>query len=201
MPRSVAQVRAIQQARGGGWPSGGQDGALFNAAQAQQAQQAQQEAVNQYLRMLSASQQPSGPSGPSGGGGAAPAYDPNSDPAYHTYLRSLDLQGEGAQRDAAGQMGQIDSDLSLRTPRIAEQGEEQRRNLDSRYEGRGMLRSGERLRTLALQQRAQAQQTTDLEADSTRRKADVQRNLEGRLSEIARLRAEQALNLSARNRL
>lgn len=179
-------------------PTSGMDGGLRSRAQ--------QAAVQQYLQAAAAQRQPQrGPSDSSGGGPyyeapppPAPSYDPNTDPAYQALLRAIGVQEDEARRVATARQGETERQAAEVTPRIAEKGQEERRGIDSSFESRGLFRGGERLRRLGLQQQQEQQRVGDVQRDTTNRVQEIQRALQSQINDLARQRADAALNASYR---
>jgi hypothetical protein len=125
-----------------------------------------------------------------------PPYDVNQDPSYLAFIAALDQQGTQAGAQRLARLSDADTQRTVYQPRIAEAGVEQRRRIGGSYETRGMFRSGARLRDVALQQRGEAQQQSDLERGVARSKTDAQLAYDQALADIARERATKALELT-----
>ena len=120
---------------------------------------------------------------------AAPPYDPAQDPAFQQLLAQLGIQETAARTQATRLTALAQEDAAIARPRITEQGIEARRGIDTGYEGRGLFRSGARLRSLAIQRRGEGERAGDLERTLSRRVAGVQGNLDTQLRDLAMRRA------------
>lgn len=152
-------------------------------------------AVKAYLDAMNAARS----SGGGGGGGySMPAYDPMSDPAYQTLLNALDVQEHTARTGATQTIQGIQQEAAIEAPRIAERGQEERRGINNQQEARGTFRSGERLRRVGLQQQAEQHRGADLQRNAAERTRQVNQKLSETISELARQRADAALQASMR---
>lgn len=127
----------------------------------------------------------------------APAYDVYSDPSFLAFTAALDQAQAAAGADRVRRIADADRQVSTYKPRIAEAGIEQRRRINGSHETRGMFRSGRRLQDVALQQRSEGQQVSDLEAGAARAKSDAETNYNAALADLARQRADRVLELQA----
>lgn len=135
-----------------------------------------------------------------GGGGYAPppAYDPNSDPSYLALLAQLGLEEQRIRNQATESVTRAKTDAAIAAPRIQEQGVETRRGINNNWEGRGLYRSGARLRDLAIQERGQTQRLADLERGTANRISGIGSELASGLAELAQKRTEAAFQASLR---
>lgn len=124
-------------------------------------------------------------------------YDPGTDPAFQALLAQLGLKETGLRTAAQEQISRAQGEAAVQRPRIAEQGVEQRRGVNLGFEGRGLFRSGERLRQLALQQRGQLQRLGDVDRSLAGRVAGINENLDAQIRDLALQRA--TAELTARN--
>lgn len=138
-------------------------------------------------------------SGSGSGGAVRPPWDFNADPAYQSYLAALGVTDEQARRQGANRISEVDQQLNSSLPRIAERGIEQRRQIGEGYATRGVFRSGARLRDVALQQRAENYAVSDAASAAARQKAGITDAMQSQIAQLARDRAEKALELTAQN--
>jgi len=162
----------------------------------------QVEAANSYLDTMGAQDaEPSGSgSGYATAAYAAPApYNVNEDPSYLAFIAALDQAQTQAGSVRQQALADADTQLTTYKPRIAEAGVESRRGISGLHEMRGMFRSGARLRDIGLQQRAEGQQVADLERGVARAKTVANQNYDSAIADLARQRAERALQLTSAN--
>lgn len=144
--------------------------------------------------------QPQDSGGGGGGGGSSrPFYDPNTDPAFQALLSSLGLQETQARTAAGGRMADIQAQLGLTIPRIMEQGVESRRGINQGFENRGFYRSGERLRTVGVQQSGEAQRVAATNLTAAQQQAEIQRALDAQIGALATQRAQAQLDAGMRS--
>lgn len=134
----------------------------------------------------------------SGSGFARPRYDPNADPSFQNLLSQLGLKETLSRNQAAQKIESLNTQLGVLLPRIAESGVEQRRGINFGAEARGVFRSGERLRNLALQQRGEQQRVADAQSALARQVAGVNSDLDTTIQQIAQERAQAQLEASMR---
>lgn len=179
----------------------------YNGAIVDQPDQASIDKWNQGIADAQAAQDPgpvyddsgSGSGSGSGGGAPRPPWDFNADPAYQSYLAALGVTDEQARRTGANRIAEVDQQLNSTLPRIAERGIEQRRQIGEGYATRGVFRSGARLRDVALQQRAENYAVSDAASAAARQKAGLTDAMQTQIAQLARDRAEKALELTAQN--
>jgi hypothetical protein len=133
-----------------------------------------------------------------GGPAPLPSYDPNTDPSYLNLMSQLGL-AESQSRVRAGEaITRAKLEGAIAAPRIGEQGVETRRGINNNWEGRGLFRSGARLRDLAIQQRGETQRLGDLERGTANRVAGINTELDDQISQLAQKRAEAAFQATMR---
>lgn len=123
---------------------------------------------------------------------------PTADSAYLTALRSLGYDQATAMRIAARRAGQVQREMGLSVDDIKAQGDISRRNISGGAEMRGAYRSGSHLRSLAEQRATEGRQIGRVRLAGAGTLGENQSTLEQTLSDIARQRAEQTINLSLR---
>lgn len=156
-----------------------------------------QEAVDAYYAQLGADN-----GGSDSGSGAGPAptrYDPNADPAYQAFLAALDLQSQQANTSAWRRFAEINQRADEAVPRIQQQGVDTRGAINTSFDARGMDRSGAHLGTLAREQRAENQRIGDVRTQQASQIGAIADQTHATLADLARQRAEKALQLSYAN--
>lgn len=141
-----------------------------------------------------------GLAGGSAGIGAGPA-SLGANPAYLAFLRALGAEESDLRASGASRIDLLNRELSRRLPEISFAGEEARRNIAGNMEARGLYRSGETEKGLSRQRYAEGQATSSLEGTTADQVAAVNSELQRRLSEIARQRAEQTLTSAGQSYL
>ena len=132
--------------------------------------------------------------GATGGGGggysyAAPAVQPilESSPEWTAYLNALGLEKSQFAADIERQRALAKSQTEYNLSQIKPQYDEQRRGITASAEGRGMARSGQFQRDLAVNKAAEA-----------RTRAGVQQGLDSTLSNLESQLAQKNIDLAAR---
>lgn len=131
----------------------------------------------------------------SGGGGgdtiiyeqapAPPPYDPNTDPAFQQLMAQLGLQENTERTHATQRIAQAQLEGAVAAPRVLEQAELQKRNINQGWEGRGLFRSGARLRDLAVQERGTTQRLGDIERGTARQVTGINQALAEKINQLA----------------
>lgn len=104
------------------------------------------------------------------------------DPTYQAMRRAMGFDSGQATADAALDTTRQQVALDLARPELAFQGREDRRQISSGFEDRGMWGSGDRLRALAVQRRNQGAQLGQLNLQGATSIADIQRQMAAQIA-------------------
>lgn len=121
---------------------------------------------------------------------APPPYDPNTDPAFQQLMAQLGLSENTARTQAAQKISDAQTEGTIASPRIQEQGAIQRRNISLGWEGRGLYRSGARLRDLAQQQSGETARLGDITRGTARQVSSINQTLQQQIDDLAAKRAD-----------
>lgn len=126
-----------------------------------------------YLVRMQPQWAPPPPPAPAAVGAAQPdaAVPPSlaTDPAYLAFQAALGVQRSNAERSTQNQIDAINQSLPTRLAELTDQGNRQRRSMESGFEARGLLRSSIREQAEAEQRAAEARAAQGLTTDATNR--------------------------------
>lgn len=125
--------------------------------------------------------------------------NPYTDLSYNSFLRGMGLQQSQINAQTARQKSYLDQQLADQRPLWADQLQTGLKNISDSAEGRGVFRSGARLKDQNDFQANQSQQQTAYENSIQRQQQELGATAQERLMDIARQRADQ--ELAARQRV
>lgn len=119
--------------------------------------------------------------------------DLSTDPTYAAWLRALGFEDQTAQADAARRTADAQQAVIFQTPEVQFQGAENARNISGNYEDRGLFRSGEHERSLAVNTHGVQQQLGAMQLGLAQQVGDIQSSLAQSIAERRRMLAEQEI--------
>lgn len=137
-------------------------------------------------------------SGGGGGGGSTGGGTAVSDPsAYLAMMRALQLEEDQYTQDAAQQRDKVDRAYQQRLPEIERFADRSKRRVDTDFLGRGLFRSGARLRDLGEVDQERGRQVTATETGRNDALSAIEQELARRRANIETRRTEAGLNYKA----
>lgn len=128
-----------------------------------------------------------------------PGTLPAADSTYLAFLRGVGLQQSEAISAMQRNLSAIQQRFSLARSDVERQGVEAREDIDRAHLARGAYRSGTRLEDVARQRAVESRSLARLRAEESSAIAGQQTDLERRLADLARQRAEQDAELVERH--
>jgi hypothetical protein len=132
-----------------------------------------------------------GGGGTTGGGGGAAPVDMSG---YLALLRALQLEEDQYTQDAAQTRDKVDRSYQQRLPEIQRSADRSQRRVNTDFLGRGLFRSGARLRDLGEVDEERGRQVTQAETGRNDALSAVEQELARRRSNIETRRTEAGLN-------
>lgn len=124
--------------------------------------------------------------------------DLSADPTYLAWLRALGFEDQNDQADAARKTADAQQAVIFQTPEVQFQGAETARHISGNFEDRGLFRSGEHERGLAVNTRGVQHDLAGLQLGLASQVGDIQSSLAQSIAARRRALVESELDAAIR---